>query len=163
LPVPDYWLDADVLIRAKNEYYAFDLASHFWEFLEQKGLEAVVASCRAVYDELVQKDDELKAWAVRQHRNGFFWEPDEQVQAKYRTIADYVTATYRPAFGKPFLAKGDAWLIAQAAVHGGKVVSLETPAPLGQKPKVPDVAHHFHVQTPNLYEVLRTLGFKFPA
>jgi len=159
--VPNYWLDADVLIRAKNEYYAFDLAAPFWQFLERKGAEDIVASCRAVYDELQKKEDELKVWAIRQHGNGFFWEPDQQVQATNGTIADYVTAKYRPEFSAPFLAGADAWLVAQASVHGGVVVSNEESAPTGNKPKIPDIARQFDVQTLGLFAVLRTLGFHF--
>jgi len=161
--VPSYWLDADVLIRAKNEYYAFDFAEPFWQFLEQKGAEDVVASCRAVYDELQKKEDELKAWAIRQHDNGFFWEPDEQVQATYGKIGDYVTANYKAEFSAPFLAGADAWVIAQASVHGGVVVTIEKPAPGSNKPKIPDVARQFDVQTADPFAVLRTLGFAFRA
>ena len=159
--MPDYWLDADVLIRAKNEYYAFEFGGNFWQFLERKGAEDIVASCRAVYDELLKKEDELKAWAIRQHGNGFFWEPDQQVQATNGTIGDYVAANYRPEFSAPFLAGADAWVIAQAAVNGGAVVTIEKPAPGSYKPKIPDIARQFHVQTADPFAVLRTLGFHF--
>jgi len=161
--VPNYWLDADVLIRAKNEYYAFDFAEPFWQFLEQKGAEGVVASCRAVYDELQKQEDQLKAWATQQHGNGFFWEPDEQVQAIYGTIGDYVAANYKAEFSAPFLAGADAWLIAQASVHGGVVVTIEKSEPASNKPKIPDIARQFGVQTAGPFAVLRTLGFHFRA
>jgi len=32
-PAPSYILDADVLITAKNQYYAFDLCPGFWDSL----------------------------------------------------------------------------------------------------------------------------------
>ncbi len=159
--MPSYWLDANVLIRAKNEYYPFDFAERFWQFLEQKGAEDIVASCRAVYDELQKKEDELKAWAAQQHANGFFWEPDEQVQEKYGRIGDYVAANFRAEFSAPFLGGADAWLIAQAVAHGGVVVTLEKPAPTSNKPKIPDVASQFGVQTADPFAVLRALGFRF--
>ena len=159
--MPSYWLDADVLIRAKNEYYAFEFGETFWQFLEQKGAEGIVASCRAVYDELQKKEDELKAWATQQQGNGFFWEPDEQVQATYGRIGDYVAANYRPEFSAPFLAGADAWVIAQATVHGGAVVTIEKPAPDSHRPKIPDIARRFDVQTADPFAVLRTLGFHF--
>ena len=159
--MPNYWLDADVLIRAKNEYYVFEFGENFWQFLEQKGAEDIVASCRAVYDELQKKEDELKAWATQQQGNGFFWEPDEQVQATYGRIGDYVAAKYKPEFSAPFLAGADAWVIAQASVHGGVVVTNEKPAPGSNNPKIPDIARQFHVQTLGLFAVLRTLGFRF--
>jgi hypothetical protein len=152
-------VDTDVLIRAKDEYYAFDFETPFWQFLERKNAEGMLASCRAVYRELLEKEDELKAWAMRQHENGFFWEPDEQVQAKHGVIGDYLIAQYAPEFTAPFLAGGDGWVIAQAAVHGGIVVSNETSAPLGKRPKIPDIANQFHVVTKGLFEVLRALHY----
>lgn len=161
--MPDYWLDSDVLIRAKNEYYAFDFAKHFWQFLEQNGKEGVVASCRAVYRELLKHEDELRDWAMRQNENGFFWEPDQRVQDKNGEIGDYVRGRFPPHNYAPFLGGADAWVIAQACVHGGVVVSNETSAPFGKRPKVPDIAHHFHVLTPDLYTVLRDLHFQFPT
>jgi hypothetical protein len=118
-----------------------------------------LASCRAVYRELLEIEDELKVWAMRQHEKGFFLEPDEQVQAKHGVIGDYVTAHYAPEFAAPFLGGGDGWVIAQAAVHGGVVVSNETSAPFGKKPKIPDIAHQFHVEPKGLFDVLRTLHY----
>ena len=152
--MPDYWLDADVLIRAKNEYYAFDFETPFWKFLERKNAEGVLASCRAVYDELVKREDELKTWASEQHQNGFFWEPDQPVQSRLRTIADYVRDNYKPQYAAPFLAGADPWVIAQASVNGGFVVSNEASAPGSYRPKIPDIARQFHVVTKGLFEVL---------
>ena len=65
-----YLLDANVLIRAKNEHYAFDLCPGFWEWLERGHGRGLVLSVEAVFNELVGRGDELSEWA-RGHRAMF--------------------------------------------------------------------------------------------
>jgi len=56
-----YLLDSNVFIRAKNDYYGFDICPAFWDWIEQAHGSGVVYSVEAVYDELVAGDDELVA------------------------------------------------------------------------------------------------------
>lgn len=58
-----YLVDANVLIEAKNRYYAFDIAPGFWTWLDQAHRQAVACSIEAVRDELVVGGDELAEWA----------------------------------------------------------------------------------------------------
>ncbi|MCG7301294.1 DUF4411 family protein [Brevibacterium ravenspurgense] len=43
-----YLLDANVLIEAKNRYYAFDIAPGFWDWLHQAHLQSLACSIEAV-------------------------------------------------------------------------------------------------------------------
>lgn len=52
--MPEFWLDSDTFIRAKNEAYGFDIAPGFWTFLEQKATEGIIASSSLVYHELLK-------------------------------------------------------------------------------------------------------------
>lgn len=46
-----YVVDANVLIEAKNRYYAFDLAPGFWEWLSRARAAGDVFSVEPVYDD----------------------------------------------------------------------------------------------------------------
>ena len=160
--MPEFWLDTDSFIAPRNGPYGFDIAPGFWSFLEQKANEGIIASSRLVYDELHDgAEDDLRAWADTRKDCGFFVETDEQVQAAYHRIADYVNANYPLHQAAKFLEDADPWIIAHANAHGGKVVTFEVSAPNSQKPKIPDVGRAFGVETVNLYEVLRELGASF--
>jgi hypothetical protein len=48
-----YVLDTNVLIQAKNRYYAFDIAPGFWAWLDRTHKPALACSIEAVRDELL--------------------------------------------------------------------------------------------------------------
>lgn len=58
-----YLVDANVLIEAKNRYYAFDIAPGFWDWLDHAHDHSMACSINAVRDELVNGNDELAEWA----------------------------------------------------------------------------------------------------
>ena len=156
--MPNYWLDADSLIRTKNGPYGFDIAPSFWSFIEQKMNEGIVSSSSMVFGELENGDeDDLLIWAKQQKENGHFIDPDAAVQTILRQIADYVNENYPPFQASTFLSGADPWIIAHAKAHGGMVVTFEVPAPNSNKPKIPDVAAQFHVETLNIYQMVREL------
>lgn len=65
-----YLLDSNVLIEAKNRYYAFDIAPGFWAWLDHAHAQGPACSIEAVRDELLAGNDELAEWA-RQHPDFF--------------------------------------------------------------------------------------------
>ncbi len=157
--MPDYWLDSDSLIQTKNGPYGFDIAPTFWDFIEQKMNEGVISSSIMVYGEIENGDeDDLLLWAKQQKENGHFLEPGQEVQIIFRKIADYVNSNYPQHQASDFLAGADPWIIAHAKAYGGKVVTFEVSAPESQKPKIPDVAAAFEVETLNIYKMVRELG-----
>jgi predicted nucleic acid-binding protein len=161
--LPEFWLDANVFIESKKQAYAFDIAPGFWELLDNKAREGVVATSSIVYQELVEKtDDELAAWVRSRKDIGLFIEPDRSVQAVYSTIADYVNQTYALVEASRFLAGADAWLVAHAKAKGGTVVTLETLVPPeSRRAKIPNVCRSFDVPYCNTYSMLRVLGVSF--
>ena len=159
--MPDFWLDTDSFITPKNGPYGFDIAPGFWSFLEQKVNEGIIASSRLVYEELHNgAEDELRKWAEARKDSGLFVEPDSDVQAAFRKIADYVEDNYPPHQATEFLKGADPWIIAHAKAHGGRVVTFERAAPHSKKPKIPVISDEFGVKAMNIYEVLRELGCK---
>lgn len=67
-----FLLDANVLIEAKNRYYAFDIAPGFWAWLDQAHDDDVACSVEPVRDELIEGSDELADWAKE---NASFFRP----------------------------------------------------------------------------------------
>ncbi|MCL2780448.1 MAG: DUF4411 family protein, partial [Actinomycetia bacterium] len=65
-----YLLDTNVLIEAKNRYYAFDIAPGFWDWLDRAHGQSLACSIDAVRDELLDGNDELAEWA-KQHPDFF--------------------------------------------------------------------------------------------
>lgn len=159
--MPDYWIDTDSFIRAKNEGYGFDLAPGFWKAIDQKTVEGIIASSTWVYHEIVDEGtDDLAKWARQRETSGLFIEPNEAVQVQYRQIVDYVSGHYQPHKAQAFLAKADPWTIAHAKACGGQVVTFESPAnPKSSAPevKIPDVGDNFDVKCIVLWELLRRL------
>ena len=156
--MPNYWLDSDSLIRTKNGPYGFDIAPSFWSFIERKMDEGTIESSSMVFSELENGDeDDLLVWARKQKDKGYFIEPHEIIQSIFREIANYVNQNYPPFQASEFLKGADPWIIAHAKAYGGKVVTFEVPAPSSNKPKIPDIAAHFNVETLNIYQMGREL------
>lgn len=160
--MPDFWLDSDSFIRAKNTAYGFDIAPGFWEFLDQKAREGIIASSSLVYRELVDEaSDDLAEWAKQREKSGLFVEPDAWVQARMREIADYVKSRYPRHEADAFLKGADPWIIAHAKAYGGTVVTFESRAPNSKRAKIPDVADYFNVASIDLWDMLRQLRASF--
>lgn len=167
--MPEFWIDSDVLISAKNGLLAFDIAPRFWVSLDAHVQAGQISSPSKVYDELTTEfhEDELATWA-RERKETHFVEPDDAVQSSFRIVADHVLANYAQAFTHPFLDGADPWLVAYAMTRGGRVVTLETLANLpnpdrrtgliNSKVKIPNICNEFGVQLATLPQMLRELG-----
>lgn len=74
-----YIIDTNVLIEAKNRYYAFDLAPGFWEWLDLHHHEGTLASIEQVKSEIIRGNDKLSEWA-KEHPDFFL--PFDAPQSK---------------------------------------------------------------------------------
>ena len=74
-------LDTNVLITAKNSYYAFDIVPAFWEWLETEARKGSLASTDLVLDELSKHDDELAQWAKQRKKTIFYVESSSELIA----------------------------------------------------------------------------------
>lgn len=159
--MPDFWFDTDSLITPNRGPYRFGTVPRFWEFLEQKAAEGIIASPEQVFHELDGNDDELAKWAKRQ-RGTFFKSPDENVQEALRHIADFVkdSPRYLPHQVAFFLSGADPWVIAHTLALGGRIVTFEKPEPAAKKPKIPDVAGEFNLTCISLWDLLSYLNWR---
>ena len=154
-----FWLDADTLMRAKNQAYAFDIAPGFWEIIKRNAKAGKLASPTLVYDEIARGGDELTTWANRERKTNLFVEPDEETQEIMTDIANWVNQNYERQQAAFFLKGADGWVIAAALGDSGTVVTHE--ALVGQdskRVKIPNVCLRFGVKYTDCYGMLRGLG-----
>lgn len=162
-----YLVDSDVLITAKNLYYAFDICPGFWKSLLHHHQEGQLFSVDRVRNELLagRRTENLVQWVTEEVPKSFFLpvETDEVARA-YTEIMMWVQR--HPSFldhAKAKFATGaDGWLVAYSQVHGATVVTNEQPAPASRKDvKLPDVCDEFRVPRENTFDMLRALGAQF--
>jgi len=85
-------MDSDSLMRPKDGPYKFELLPQFWEFIDRKSIEGVIASSIFVYQEIMDayEDDPLRRWAEARSGPPLFQEPNEAVQRCLNEVADFV-------------------------------------------------------------------------
>ena len=154
-----FWIDTNVLVQAKNDYYAFDIAPGFWDFIATNAKLGILRSPIGVYTEIAKGGDELTAWANTIKTINLFVSPDQLTQSHFKDIANYVNKSYEQLFSKPFLAGADPWVIAAAKATGGVVVTQERLVGIdSKKVKIPNICNQVGVSWMNSYEMLRSLG-----
>ncbi|HJQ96596.1 MAG TPA: DUF4411 family protein [Acidimicrobiia bacterium] len=157
-----YVLDADVFIRAKNDYYSFELAPAFWEWLDRANASDTVRSVQRVREELLAGDDELADWV--KGRPAFFVTPDEATLAAITRVSEWANGSdrFEQAAKATFLDSADLFLIAHALVHSDGVVTHERSEPLRRsKIKIPEVCREFDVEVMTPFDMLRNEGVRF--
>ncbi|MCH8282335.1 MAG: DUF4411 family protein [Chloroflexi bacterium] len=156
----DFWLDAGVFIRPNRDgFYSLQLVPTFWQMLVQKAAEGTLASPMRVYQEIADYGDNLSAWANDHRDSGLFVVADQNVQAKFTQVADYVTQNYSGHKAQEFLGGADPWVIAHALADNSTIVGYESRVDISsQTPKIPNVAQAFQIRTVSLYQMIQTLG-----
>ena len=158
-----YLFDADVLIQAKNTYYAFDICPGFWDFLERECNGGEIRSIRQVRLELEAGTDELARWA-RAKGSAFFLEPTAAAVAAMLQVVAWANAgPFTDTAKREFLAKADSFLVAQALGDDHTVVTNESPNGQGQisKIKIPTACAALGVPVERSVPVLRARGAEF--
>lgn len=154
-----YLLDANVLIEAKNRYYAFDIAPGFWAWLDQAHRQSVVCSIDAVRDELLDGDDELAAWADA--NAAFFRTVDEGTTQHFGALTAWATSrSFTPAALAEFTGtNADYLLVAYAREHQHTVVTHERSQPNARaRVLIPDACLAMGVSTTDTFQMLRKTG-----
>jgi len=160
-----YWLDSDVLVFAKDTIAPIGYADFagFWELIERNMQSGIIKITKFNFREIAEgreKEDELAKWLRIRKGPGIGVSPTKEVQAFVTKIADYVYSEprfyqrHRDRFGRG----ADPWLIAQAAIEGGIVVTREESRPACHEPKIPDICIHFGIKFISLIEMMKILG-----
>lgn len=167
-----YLFDSDVLIRAKNQTYLFDVNPEFWGWLEEGNAQGVFFSIDKVREEVCggnpSADDPLRTWARHDEKDSFFLSSKGSL-GQWGTLSAWANSSgYKQGAIDKFLHhnSADAWLISFAMQHGGyTIVTHEIAEPNRRKSiKLPDAAAAMGVPTTSLIAVIRAhakLGFAF--
>lgn len=164
---PRYIIDSDVLISAKNSYYAFDICAGFWDGLIREHQSGRVFSLDRNRHELLagRSDDDLVVWVENTLPESFFIETHEpevvDTFSKVMLSVQRDSQFFDPAKAK-FATGADGWLVAYASVHGDIVVTLEQPRPESRNAiQLPDICRRFDVQYMDPFTMLRELSVRF--
>jgi hypothetical protein len=145
-------MDANVYIECKNRWYPFHRVPKFWSFLSARIEDGSIFSPKAVYDELLEYEDQLSTWA-KSRKRGIGVAPVPGVQDCYRDIANYIVANFSREKAEDFLSGADPWVIASAWYVGGTVVTHESSS-RKRKIRIPVICQHFGVPFTDIVAVL---------
>jgi len=156
-----YLIDANVLIRAHEDYYSLDRVPQFWTWLEQNALAGQIKMPFEIHDEIVISRGPLKDWICGQDiRQALILE--EEVDD------DLVNFVLTDGYGENLTDSDlekigrDPFLIAYAlAAEDRVVVTKETPRPSARRAnrKIPDVCDTFDIGWMTDFELYRVLAF----
>jgi hypothetical protein len=162
-----YLIDSDVLITAKNGYYAFPICPGFWDSLLHAHSLNVVYSIDRVKQELLQgrEDDDLVQWVNNAVPSDFFIASGgSTVIQAFAQIMLWVTRNpqYLDAAKAKFASGADGWLVAHGLATGKIVVTNEQPRPNAQNQiKLPDVCNAFGVLFEDTFAMLHKLRVQY--
>lgn len=154
-----YLLDSNVLIEAKNRYYAFDIAPGFWDWLEHAHEQRLACSIEAVRDELLEGNDELAQWAG--NHPDFFRSVDEGTTRHFAPLTAWASSRrYTTAAVTEFVGNtADYYLVAYAREHEHVLVTHERPQPNARaRILIPDACLAMGVAYADTFAMLRQTG-----
>ncbi|MEE4297341.1 MAG: DUF4411 family protein [Wenzhouxiangella sp.] len=160
-------IDSDVLITAKNRYYAFSICPGFWESLLHGHSIGSLCSIDRVKLELLNgsPDDDLVRWVSHCVPVGFFDSCGESdVVDVFREIMLWAQrhGQFTDAAKAKFASGADGWLVAYSKVKGMTVVTNEQPAPESKKEiKLPDVCIQFSTPYADTFSMLQSLNVQY--
>lgn len=156
-----YLLDANVLIAAKNNHYGFEFCPAFWDWLDAAHAADIVHSVDRVYDELIERGDDLSDWA--RDRRGFFLAltaDDVRAVAEVNRWANDST-DYDPAAKAEFADVAVSFLVAQAFAGGHTVITHERISDGRKRIKIPNACFAHGVQRNTPFHMLRVEQARF--
>lgn len=166
-PAPSYLIDSDVLITAKNSYYAFGICPGFWSSLLHGHSHGHLHSIDRFRQELLRgrRDEDLVQWVRESVPGDFFLASDgDEIVAAYGRIIRWATDNpqYRDAAKARFTGGADGWLVAHGMATGKTVITNEESSPNSlNKIKLPDACHAFSVHCDNTFSMLHRLGVQY--
>lgn len=163
-----FLIDSNVLIQAKNAYYAFDICPGFWDALLIQFHAGCLCSIDSVKQEIVRGKDDLSDWVKAKVPQRFFKgsQQSQGVLKEYQQVMRWVNSTPQfKALAKADFASGaDGWLVAYAKVHGYVVVTQEQLDTLSRgKVKIPNVCNQFSVSWMDTFQMLKALKVKLKS
>lgn len=156
-----YCLDTSVFVQARNGHFAMSFCPAFWNWLEVKCEEGVVAIIPQVEDEICKKEDELSRWPGSMNKS-FVRQHDQKSIEGIRSVGNWASRCgYGQAFIDEFQQIADGWLVGFAKAHGWIVVTHEVRSQGRKRIKNPNACDGLGVECIDPYEKLRREGANF--
>jgi hypothetical protein len=157
-----YLLDANILIRAHEDYYPLDRIPQFWTWLREHAATGIIKMPHQIYDEVARSSDALGDWLRRTEVKAALILAEPTDPGRVRRVVEH---GYAPDLDDVEVEKigCDPFLIA-AALGGPNriVVTREVSRPSKQRAnrKVPDVCATFGLTVINDFVLYRELRFR---
>lgn len=158
-----YLLDANVLIRAHEDYYPIDRIPQFWTWLHAQGGNHIVKVPYEIYNEIAVSTGPLHDWLTDAVVSASMLLQQQTDAANLNVV---ITQGYAPDLNDSEIEEigQDPFLIAYAYADPNNitVVSREVSAPSKRRAnrRVPDVCKAFNVRCITDFEFYRELDFK---
>ena len=156
-----YLIDANVLIRAHEDYYPLDRVPQFWTWLEREAAAGRIKMPLEIHDEIAISRGPLRDWICERHiKQALVLDEEADAELVDRVLTEGygedLTDSEVEQIGQ------DAFLIAYAlAAEDRVVVTKETSSPRKQRAnrKIPDVCDTFGLGWMTDFELYRVLAF----
>ena len=156
-----YLIDANVLIRAHEDYYPLDRVPQFWTWLEQETMAGRIKMPFEIHNEIAVSTGPLRDWICSKDIKEALV-LDEEVDTDL--VERVLTEGYGAHLTDSDLEKigQDPFLIAYALAAADRaVVTKEMPKPSARRAnrKIPDVCDTLNVRWMRDFDLYRTLKF----
>jgi hypothetical protein len=159
-----YLIDADVIIRAHEDYYPIDRIPQFWVWLLEMANAGIIKTPLQIYNEVAPSGGPLPAWLTQKHVKDslILDEPTDLGRVQHVLSHGYapdLTDVEIEEIGK------DPFLIAAALGEPDRVVvtrEVSKPSKKRAARKIPDVCAGFGLVAINDFELWRRLAFSIP-
>ena len=156
-----FLIDANVLIRAHEDYYPIERVPQFWRWLEHEARAGRIKMPLEIHNEIADSRGPLRDWTCRR-------EVKEALVLDEEVDADVLDQVLRDGYGEDLtevdLEKigNDAFLIAYAMAERDRVVvtkEVSRPRAVRSNRKIPDVCNTLDVECVHDFELYRRLNF----
>ena len=159
-----YLLDANVLIRAHQDYYPMDRVPGFWAWICDQAEVGFIKMPSEVHDEVAVGTDDLSKWIDESHVKNLLLLNEEVDQRIFQRVLDQgygqdLTEDEIDEMGR------DPFLVAYALMGESRtVVTKEVSAPSRTRgrTKLPDACNRLDVPWTTDFDLYRQLDFRLP-
>lgn len=156
-----YLLDANVLIRAHEDYYGIHQVPQFWDWLKILAERGSVKMPFEIHDEIAISNGVLKEWITSEEiRKALILDEEVNQDLMGRVLAD----GYAPDLTDTEIEKigRDPFLIAYALTHSDRVVvtkEVSKPSKQRENRKIPDVCSRLNIHCMRDFDFFKVAGF----
>ncbi len=157
-----YLLDANVLIRAHEDYYPVDRIPQYWAWLLEKAAADVIKIPRRIFDEVTPPPGPLADWLRQADVKETLILKEETTSVRF-----VIEKGYAPDLNDIEIEKlgKDPFLIAAAMAAPDRVVvtkEVSKPRAIRGNCKIPDVCQKFNIVAINDFRLYNILNFSIP-